>query len=1656
MSPIRNFPPRLASAILLSLLSATSPFVLAGPLITEFMADNDTVLDDEDGEFSDWVEIHNPDATPVNLTGWCLTDNAANLSKWSFPGVTLLPGDFLVVFASGKDRRIPGSELHTNFQLSSGGEYLALVEPDGTTVAHQYAPEFPNQDPDRTYGLAFDGTPLVAEGATAQILVPSDGTLGTTWTQSGFNPSGWVSGDTGVGFGLQIPGLTVRDVHSNGTLSSLSSADAALAGSNVASETIKVELVCNFLDSGSDGHFGNNLVFPGGGGDDYVVEVTGTIIIPTAGVWTFGLNSDDGGRIRIDGVNVMVDSTLHGAEDHFGSRNLSAGAHTIEAMFWERGGGAEMELFAAKGSFTTFNAGFQLVGDTANGGLPVFTTPDGSIGGGLIATDLEPQMKNVNASLYLRIPFSVSDVNGLDSLSLSMRYNDGFVAYLNGTRVASGNAIAGTPTWNAGATAVRTGADAFVAEVFNLTAHTNLLASGPDNVLAIHGLNVTAADDSFLVLPTLLGGGLQEGDPFYFDDPTPGSINSEPSSQGKVADTKFDRDRGFYDAPFLVAITTETPGASIRYTTNGSTPTSTNGSLYIDPIPISRTTTLRAAAFKTGLDPTNIDTQTYLFVNDIITQTSSAPTGWPSGSVNGQVYRYGMNTGVVNNSNPAIGGVQQTKDALLSIPTLSIVLDQANLTSSGTGIYSNPNSSGYAWEREASLELIHPPGWVDPDGNLEGFQTGCGLRIRGGFSRRTQNPKHSFRLFFRNEYGNGRLNYKLFGDEGADEFDKIDLRGPQNYSWAMGETSRNSFIRDTWSRDLQGEMGHPYKRSRWHHLYLNGIYWGMCETDERAEANYGEIYFGGDQLDYDVVKSFGGVTDGNRSSYQRLWEKWQSGFSSNAAYFNIQGRNSNGSPNPAIEKLVDLENLIDYMIITYYTGDRDGPGSRYTQPRPNNYFGVYNRLAPDGYKFFEHDSEHSLGTGENNMVSPFTRSSSLNDFNPHTLHERLAGQNLEYRMAFADRVAKYCYNGGLLTDAAGIARVNRRADFIDQAIFAHSARWGDTSRSHASWLNAVQGVRNFITGRVPTMIGQLRSVDWYPSMDPPGYSQHGGSIASNQQLLIEGGPGVIYFTINGEDPRQLGGAITPGAQVFQGNTTTENLVSTGSTWKYLDNGSNQGTAWRNPEFNDNSWESGAAELGYGDGGEATTLSFGPSSTTKYATTYFRHTFNATNVDDYTKLTLGLRRDDGAVVYLNGNEVARSNMPGGTVTYLTTSLDFVSGADETSYFAIDFPPVDLLNGQNTLAVEIHQYSGTSSDISFDLQLDGVKTTTANPLFFTTTGANVVQARVRNGTQWSALTEATFVVDTDPAAASTLALTEIHYRPAAPNIAEMIAGFNESSEFEFVELLNFGPRHIDLGGLMVTTGIGFAFDESLLGRTMASGERILLVNNLAAFEMRYGVGLPVAGEFTGSLNNDGERIVITDSNGAIVLDLTYNDADPWPASADGDGYSLVLIDPESQPDLNNPSSWRTSSGADGNPGTSDALSYPSWKIDNGIAKDAGDPDHDDLTHFMEYALGSDPFQHSPQSAPAAGIRPLDVDGVIDDYLTIEIQRRAGADDVITTPQFSADLLTWLGGSGNLVPVSVINNNDGTESLTFRTANPVSAEAHLFVRGQFLLVP
>jgi len=164
------------------------------------------------------------------------------------------------------------------------------------------------------------------------------------------------------------------------------------------------------------------------------------------------------------------------------------------------------------------------------------------------------------------------------------------------------------------------------------------------------------------------------------------------------------------------------------------------------------------------------------------------------------------------------------------------------------------------------------------------------------------------------------------------------------------------------------------------------------------------------------------------------------------------------------------------------------------------------------------------------------------------------------------------------------------------------------------------------------------------------------------------------------------------------------LVPAGGSWRYLDDGSDQGTAWRLPAYDDSLWATGPAQLGYGEGDEATVVSYGPDPQNKYITTYFRHTFSVADPGALTTLSLDLLRDDGAIVYLNGVEVRRENMPGGVVTYLTHAsheLKYVSRENLFMTTALD--PAVLVAGANVLAVEIHQVNGATNDAGFDLRL-----------------------------------------------------------------------------------------------------------------------------------------------------------------------------------------------------------------------------------------------------------------------------------------------------------------------------------------------------------------
>jgi len=156
----------------------------------------------------------------------------------------------------------------------------------------------------------------------------------------------------------------------------------------------------------------------------------------------------------------------------------------------------------------------------------------------------------------------------------------------------------------------------------------------------------------------------------------------------------------------------------------------------------------------------------------------------------------------------------------------------------------------------------------------------------------------------------------------------------------------------------------------------------------------------------------------------------------------------------------------------------------------------------------------------------------------------------------------------------------------------------------------------------------------------------------------------------------------------------------------LDDGSDQGTPWREPLFDDTPWSSGPAELGYGDSDEPTIVSYGPDTNSKYITTYFRRSFEVSDASSYTGLDLNIVRDDGAVVYLNGTEVFRTHMPGGPIYFDTlASQPAVDGDGESTFFDATVDPALLVEGANVMAVEIHQQNVSSSDISFNLRLIG---------------------------------------------------------------------------------------------------------------------------------------------------------------------------------------------------------------------------------------------------------------------------------------------------------------------------------------------------------------
>ena len=200
---------------LCSLLCGGAFHSRAAIVISEFLAQNDGGLHDQNGDTPDWIELHNTGASSVDLAGWHLTDQATNLTKWTFPTTLVPAGGNVIVFASGKNRATNGAELHANFQLDQNGGYLALVAADGVTIVQ--AISYPNQRGNVSFGVGRQVTTstLLATGATARFFVPSNSALGSDWTTNGFNDSAWAVTTTPLAFNAGLTTTPVLSVDFN-------------------------------------------------------------------------------------------------------------------------------------------------------------------------------------------------------------------------------------------------------------------------------------------------------------------------------------------------------------------------------------------------------------------------------------------------------------------------------------------------------------------------------------------------------------------------------------------------------------------------------------------------------------------------------------------------------------------------------------------------------------------------------------------------------------------------------------------------------------------------------------------------------------------------------------------------------------------------------------------------------------------------------------------------------------------------------------------------------------------------------------------------------------------------------------------------------------------------------------------------------------------------------------------------------------------------------------------------------------------------------------------------------------------------------------------------------------------------------------------------
>ncbi|MEM7235627.1 MAG: dockerin type I domain-containing protein, partial [Planctomycetota bacterium] len=620
------------------------------------------------------------------------------------------------------------------------------------------------------------------------------------------------------------------------------------------------------------------------------------------------------------------------------------------------------------------------------------------------------------------------------------------------------------------------------------------------------------------------------------------------------------------------------------------------------------------------------------------------------------------------------------------------------------------------------------------------------------------------------------------------------------------------------------------------------------------------------------------------------------------------------------------------------------------------------RRGPEstGYKFYSWDYENTIGN--NRGRSPLSKNALQNNFSSAgEAHTRLR-TNPEYRMRFGDRVHKFLFNGGILTPEKLIPRYQALSDRVERAIVGESARWGDqhhaTPLTLREWTQERNWVLNtYLPARTNIVLGQFRGAGLYPSLDAPFFNRHGGLVPSGFRVVSRTRDGDVYFTTDGSDPRLPGGEISETAELFSSGTPIV-LLPEDSELKYaVPTDGSLGLEWIQPDFDDSSWSAGQGAVGFDEGDgydEYIDTDVMKLMHDQRTTIYLRYEFDA-DVDVSTLLfpTLRMRYDDGYVAYLNGVEVASDRAPDPE----ERSWESRASASRSDRLAVEYAGFDLeahaslfRRGRNVLAIHALNARVTDADFLVQAQMTATEAQDAGVVVETSTR---IRTRALVDDRWSALNEADFVVDTN----IPLRVTEIMFHP--PD--SLVEGAFDADEYEFIEFQNVGSEPIDLADLRLSGGVQFDFSGSSV-TTLEAGDYLVLVENLDAFAQRYDEStIQIGGEYSGKLENTGDHLKIEGFLGEPVLSFEF--LDTWHPATDGDGRTLVVVDPFAPRDAwNDATQWSESETFGGTPGTGPSLA---GAILPGDVNSDGSLNITDATQILRYL-----FVNEETNLPCSG--------------------------------------------------------------------------------------